>query len=110
MKNSELRFTCRLRGRGCSKHGINRYVYIYRPWKQCRGEVITHRNGIAMAMIVYDSKRRVCPFPARCRVVHDYFLVLVFAATRKDSALRTNQQGADAMLVFLNVFFLNSSL
>ena len=45
----------------------------------------------------------VSPFPARWLVGHDYLLVLVFAATCKDSALPTNQQGADTMLFFFNL-------
>ena len=41
------------------------------------------------------------PFHTRWRVGHDYFSVLAIPATRRQLALRTNQQGADAMLVFV---------
>ena len=45
------------------------------------------------------------PFPARWRVCHNYFLVLVFAASRRQLALRSGQarvgEQADAMLFFL---------
>ena len=35
------------------------------------------------------SQVRFCPFPGRLRVSRDYFLVLVFAATRSEMALQS---------------------
>ena len=44
-------------------------------------------------MVVYDSKLRFPPLSVRWRVGHDYLLVLLFAATRRQLALRPNQRG-----------------
>ena len=86
---------------GLTKKPINVYISHDRSLRGLSRKEITHRIGIeAAVMVVYDSKRRVSPLSTRWRVGHDYFLVLLFAATRKTSMLQTNQQGADAMLFF----------
>ena len=73
------------------------YIYIGHDRSVYRGlfrEEIMHRIDIETAMIDYDLKHRVRPFPARWWVGHDYFLVLVFAATPRQLALPTNQRGS----------------
>ena len=78
-----FRPTCCPQGYRRSKREINGYVYsmIAVYW------FVSQRDHESVRLLLF-RKLPFPPFPARWRVGHDYFLILVFAAMRSSLALR----------------------